>query len=700
MGSLSIDSVALATAPRRALRLPAAGVLQGLALALVVALAAGLRLANLGALGYANRYYTAGVASMLQSWHNFFFVAAEPGGAVSIDKPPVGLWLQAISAYFLGVNGLAMVLPEIVCGLLSVVVLYHLVRRSYGPAAGLLAALALAIAPIAVATDRNNTMDSSLILMLLFAAWAFIRATESGRLRHLLLGAALVGIGFNIKMLQAYLPLPAFYGLYFLGARVPLRRTLAQLALASGLLLTVSLSWAVIVDLTPADRRPYVGSSQDNSVLSLALGYNGLQRLTGMGGNISSFLARLTGGDNGPTGAVPRPDGNANPRPFGQGPGDGRNLPPQGPDGNGNFRNPGPGFVRGRGGFPGTGQPGLLRLFVAPLSKEVSWLLPFGLFGLLLLAFRNRLCWPVGPTHQTAVLWGGWLLIGGVFFSVAGFFHEYYLAMLAPALAALVGIGAVEVWHLREAHPWRATAWLLISAATTLGLQYATANSYVGLVGWMAVPLILFGLGAVLLGRSVYDLGRRRRLTSLAGTASLVGAMLFVPGVWSGLTALNVGENQSLPSAYGGPTSTPSNAGDLRLNQSLLDFLQANTRDVAYLMAVPSAMQGADYVIATGRPVLYMGGFMGQDPVVTAGDLTRMVAGGELRYVYWEGGDGGRGFRNRTDISAWVTAQCTPVEGFDALTRNAGTPDGTGGPNGNTGPGFGAIRVILYDCAP
>src|SRR5258708_6334762 len=261
----------------------------------ILLLAAGLLFYNLNALGYANHYYTAGVASMLQSWHNFFFVAAEPGASVSIDKPPVGLWLQAISAYFLGVNGFAMVLPEILCGLAAIVVLYHLVRRSFGAVAGLLAALVLAITPIVVATDRNNTIDSSLILTLLLATWAFIKATESGRLRYLLLGALLVGIGFNIKMLQAYLPLPAFYALYFLGARTTFWRKLCSLALASVLLLAVSFAWIAVVDLTPASQRPYVGSSGTNSELNLAIGYNGLQRLIGMGGNVSSFLNRLTG---------------------------------------------------------------------------------------------------------------------------------------------------------------------------------------------------------------------------------------------------------------------------------------------------------------------------------------------------------------------------------------------------------------------
>src|SRR5258706_4670064 len=214
-----------------------------------------------------------------------------------------------------------MVLPEILCGLLAIVMLYHLVQRSFGAAAGLLAALALAITPIVVATDRNNTIDSSLILSLLLATWAFIKATESGRLRYLLLGALLVGIGFNIKMLQAYLVLPALYGLYFLGAKVKLWRKLGQLTLASVVLLVVSFSWITVVDLTPASQRPYVGSSGDNSELTLALGYNGLERLIGMRGSLSSFISRITGGTSGNTGGV---------QPQGRG-----HLPPRGPGGAG-----------------------------------------------------------------------------------------------------------------------------------------------------------------------------------------------------------------------------------------------------------------------------------------------------------------------------------------------------------------------------
>jgi 4-amino-4-deoxy-L-arabinose transferase-like glycosyltransferase len=552
------------------------------ALAAIVLLAAALRFANLSALGEANHYYTAAVASMLKSWHNLFFVAAEPGGSVSVDKPPVGLWLQAISAYFLGVNGLGVLLPQILAGILTVVLLYHLVRRSFGTAAGLLAALIMAITPIVVATDRNNTMDSTLILTLLLAAWAFIRATESARLRYLLLGAALVGIGFNIKMLQAFLPLPAFYGLYFLGSAEGLRRKVGRLALASLLLVAISLSWALIVDWTPASQRPYVGSSGDNSELSLMIGYNGMQRLLGMSGGRGGVAA---GGRTG-------------------------GFFPQGGLGNrvGPFAGGGP--RQGLGGaFSGTGSPGALRLFIAPLSKEVSWLLPLALVSMLLLLLGTRLRWPIEPKHQALVLWGGWLLVSGVFFSIANFFHEYYLSMLAPPLACLAAIGIVELWRLREQRPWLGTALLLAAAGGTLRFQVTTASAFMSKVAWLPWTLALLAAGAVLLIASAA--GRRQVGIALAGLACVVAAILVTPGIWSGLTTLNASENQSLPSAYGGRSSGPANRGGLQVDQASLDYLGPHTLDTKYLMAVPSSMQGADYVLATGRPVLYLGASWG-----------------------------------------------------------------------------------------
>src|SRR6184192_4778861 len=215
---------------------------------------------QLGQNGFGNLYYASAIRSMLDNWHNFFFVSFDPGGFVSIDKPPLGFWLQAASAKIFGFTPFSIFLPQALAGVLSVLLLYHLVRRHFGVVAGLLAALALAVSPISVLTNRNITIDSTLALTLLIGAWAVLRAAETGKLRWLLLSAVIVGIGFNIKMLEAYLVVPAFGLLYLLAAPRSIWKRIGHLAIAGALLLVISLSWVVAVDLIPASQRPYVGS--------------------------------------------------------------------------------------------------------------------------------------------------------------------------------------------------------------------------------------------------------------------------------------------------------------------------------------------------------------------------------------------------------------------------------------------------------
>src|SRR5947199_3146478 len=213
---------------------------------------------QLGQNGFGNLYYAAGVRSMLDNWHNFFFVSYDPGGFVTIDKPPVGFWFQVASARLFGFTPFSVLLPQALAGVLSVLLLYYLVQRHFGVVAGLLAALALALSPISIVTNRNITIDSTLALVLLVGAWAVLRAAETGRLRWLLLAAAIVGIGFNIKMLEAYLVVPAFGLLYLLAAPRSMWTRIGHLALAGLLLIVVSFSWIGAEDSTPASQRPYV----------------------------------------------------------------------------------------------------------------------------------------------------------------------------------------------------------------------------------------------------------------------------------------------------------------------------------------------------------------------------------------------------------------------------------------------------------
>jgi 4-amino-4-deoxy-L-arabinose transferase-like glycosyltransferase len=339
-----------------------------------------------------------------------------------------------------------------------------------------------------------------------------------------------------------------------------------------------------------------------------------------------------------------------------------------------------------------------MRLFSNPLSKEASWLLIFGLFSGAVLAFHARPQWPITLRHQALVLWGGWLMTSIVFFSIAGFFHEYYLSMLGAPLAALVGIGMVELWQIRKRHPWLALGLTLIATGSTLMMQYLTARSFISAISWLPGIVVTFGLGITLLIPWRKEMERAPKI----GFALVVVALLLTPGMWSWLTVFHSSGNQSLPSAYDGRSSGPANRGDVQVNQSLLSYLQANTQNMKYLLAVPSSMQGADYVLATGRPVLYLGGFNGQDHVVSLSDLQKMVASHELRFIFYptRGGGGGPDAM-RSDISTWVTSACRQV-GFDTAAQNYGAPDGTAvngsdnRPLGSTGPG---MQVSLYDCA-
>lgn len=608
-----------------------------LLLFLVLLLALCLRLVNLAAIGDGNTYYAAAVKSMLLSPHNLFFNAAEPGGSVTVDKPPLGLWIQAASAAIFGVNGVALALPQVVAGTLAVWLLHRLVRRQAGEIAGLIAALALAIAPVSVTADRSNLLESALILALLLAAWAFLLAAEKSSLRHLLLGSLLVGLGFNIKMLAAFLPLPAFFLLYLLAARHGWLKKLLHLLLAGAVLLAVSLSWALAVDLTPPENRPYVGGSQENSVLELALGYNGLTRLLG----VTRGAAPATpGGQSLP----PPPRASAPPQPTGNPPGDSPSQPAAPPA----FQNE-------------VGAPGALRLFTMPLAREAGWLLPLSLLGLALLVVSQRPRLPLSPAHRMVVLWGGWLLTAGIFFSVAGFFHAYYLALLAPPASALLGAGAWRAWELIRHRPANGSALLALVGSLMILYQFTIVQPYTEDL-WF----LFLALGLAILGISLGFAAPRRAWMLPAGALLVLGTALITPLVWSLLGVIHTIPNQMVPGSYNGTTFP----GDRRngtamagVNRQLLDYLQQNTRDVEYLMAVPSANDGSRYILASGRPVLLMGGFGGSDPVVSTADLAQMVAGRRLRFVW----DTGSLRASKPDIHRWLHANCRVVEEVNLL---------------------------------
>ncbi|HEU5228193.1 MAG TPA: glycosyltransferase family 39 protein [Ktedonobacteraceae bacterium] len=664
----------------------------------ILLLAAGLNFLLVDREGYNNTYYAAAVKSMLQSWHNFFYVSFDPGGFVTIDKPPLGFWLQALSAKIFGFSGFSLVLPQALAGVFSVAVLYYLVRRIFGPGAGLLAALFLAITPISVVANRNNIVDSTLVLVVLLGAWAVSKAAETGRLRWLLLCAALIGLGFNVKMLQAYLVVPAFGLMYLLGAPRSWWTRIWHLALALVVLLVISLSWAVAVDLVPASQRPYVGSSQTNSEIELAFGYNGLERLTGLVRGVQRN--------------VQAPDQS--------------NQPPQGQ-----------GFAGFLGGAE-TGNPGPLRLFNAQLGGQTSWLLPLAIIGLILAGWQAGLRLPFNRRQQALAMWGMWLLTMGIFFSVAGFFHTYYLVMIAPAICALAGIGVVALWQEYQRSNWR--GWLLSAALLiTAAVQAMILLPYNGF-SEILIPIILglSILAAILLLAARFVRRLRMRPALMASIALGIIGLLIAPLVWTassltlpstglipraGPTAFagfgfpggrngrniaglpgnpfagNVGDGPFSGLRRGragltpGQGANPFSSTDKKLEQYLLAH-QGNAR---YLVATTNAMSASPFILDTGKPVMALGGFSGSDPIVDANKLSAMVTNGTVRYFLLPSFNfngfspqiGGFGGGSTREISSWVSTHCTAVPTDQWQTSSTTNPTG----------GFrGITQQTLYSC--
>src|SRR4051812_34865376 len=253
-------------------------------------LAAVLCLWELTSSGYSNTYYAAAAKAGSESWKAWFFGALDPGSFITVDKPPLSLWLMGLSARILGFSSFSMLLPQALCTIGAVALLFSTVRRVFGPAAGIAAALALAITPVTVAIGRVNNPDALLVLLLVASAWLLVRALESGRTRHLALCGAVVGLAFMTKMLQGWMVVPALALAYLVAGPPRLPKRIGQLAVAGVVMVAVSAAWPLAVTLWPG-AKPYIGGSTDGSVWDLILGYNGFGRLTGgeggMGGGAS-----------------------------------------------------------------------------------------------------------------------------------------------------------------------------------------------------------------------------------------------------------------------------------------------------------------------------------------------------------------------------------------------------------------------------
>jgi 4-amino-4-deoxy-L-arabinose transferase-like glycosyltransferase len=540
-------------------------------------------------------FYAAAVRSMAINWHNFFFGSFDPIGTVTLDKLPGAFWVQALSVRIFGYHTWAIVLPQVVEGVLSVLVLYRAVNRLRGTTAALVAALILAVSPAAVGLDRGNIADTAMTLFLVLAADAVSAAIVSGRQRYLVYAGLWVGIAFQAKMLEAWVVLPAFGLAYLFGRTDRWAHKLRQVAVGGLVAAVVSLSWMTIVTLTPAADRPYVDGSQNNSVYEQVFVYNGFGR-TSQQTAFQQFLGGI-------------------------------HLSPE--------------ILNGP-------SPAWNRLVQGDLGRDTGWLLPAALaVGVAGLLTRRR---------SYFILWTGWLIPMGLVFSDVFIMHAYYTAALAPPMAAILGAGVAGLWASRTegrsvALPRLAAAALLVAGTVGYGI-WLTRSSGADAPSWVWPLAVSTGLVAVVLLVATAATWSRRWLLAAAlavGTA----AVLVLPA--SG-TALLVSKQQGFGDTPFESAQTAAQYEALlgvsssKESASILPIFERLQMGSPYLMAVYTSAVASVFISASGKEVLPIGGFTGSIPEPTLSALQGMIRAGKFHLVLLTGGHDAR--------LTWIASHC------------------------------------------
>jgi 4-amino-4-deoxy-L-arabinose transferase-like glycosyltransferase len=590
--------------------------------------------------GWANTYYSAAARSMSTSWHAFLYGSFDTSGLMTVDKPPLALWVQALSVRAFGFSSWSVLVPQALMGVATVGLLYDLVRRRFGRFAGFVGGLALAVTPVFVAIARYNNPDTLLVLCCVAALWFVVRGLEDGRTRWLVLAGVCVGLGFEAKMGAALLVVPALAVAWMWVAprgRLAAVRQLAWGGLATAL---VGLAWPVLVWLTPAADRPWISGTSDNSVWSLILGYNG--------------LGRLLGQDGGPAAA-----------------------------GGG-----GPGAGGGGAAGPFGGSPGVLRLLNESLGGQAGWLLGAALVAAVGIAVASRLRRGDPRTGWIIAVGGSFATIAVAFSTAEGIFHPYYTSQLAPFVAALVGAGAGLL--LRGGR--RAAMWGAVGVAAAVATEIVVLRtSGLGRL-W---PSVLVAGGALAAGALVYGLRGPWRAGVVAGVIAL---FLLAPASWAVQT---LGHGTTGPFPAGGPAGQAFGAppgggfrgfaggppgggfaggaggggpfgGDTSTLSQAVAYARAHGGGT---VAVSSQSGAAGAILASDADVAGIGGFSGRESEVTATWLADEVAAGHVRWVIADASGGGLPQDNRTGARramAAVTQACTPVSGVSGLYDCAG----------------------------
>ena len=558
--------------------------------------------------GMANSYYSAAVQAASQDWTAWLFGSLDAANYVSVDKPPLATMLMGLSARLFGFSSFSMLLPSVLAGVGSVWLVYGAVKRQFGFTSAAIAGTTLMLTPVAALMFGFNNPDAILTLMLTASGYAFLRSLEGKRpLLWLGLAGLFTGLAFNTKMLQGLMVLPAMVLVYLVFAKPPIVTRFLHVIFAGVITTMSTLWWSVLVWLTPAGSRPWVGSTNDNNIWSLIFGYNGFGRL--LGGR---------GGGGGPGG--------------GHGPG-------------------GAGFG---------GQTGIFRIFNNDFGPNIAWLLVLALAGGGLLLWILRKTPRTNRGRAAVIFWMLWLLIHIVIFSMtSGVVHPYYVVVMAPAVAALVGISLPFLWGAYTRR--KPYAWLLPLLVGVTAVIAVIILGYAGTMTWLMWTVGLLGITGTI-GLLVNLYVPRRWLQNSAIIAALAACTL-APTVYT-LATVNVAHTGSIPTA--GPSSTAmqgSNNETSQADSQLVQYLLRNQNGAIWLVAVASANESAAIQLTSGQPVMAVGGFNGSDTPLTLEQFKQLVKAGRVKYYaissHSRGGGGPSGGNN--EITTWVKQTGTVV---------------------------------------
>ncbi|OCB58054.1 glycosyl transferase [Mycobacterium vulneris] len=581
----------------------------------------------LGSSGWANSYYAAAAQAGTQSWKAWLFGSLDAGNAITVDKPPAAMWAMGLSGRLFGFNEFTMLLPQALMGVGAVALLYATVKRTSGPGAGLIAGVALALTPVAASMFRYNNPDALLVLLLVLAAYFMVRAvgpvSAKASAGWVALAGCALGFAFLTKMLQAFLVVPGLALMFLVAAPAAgIWKRLGTLLIGAATMVISSGWYIALVALWPAESRPYIAGSTDNSLLQLAFGYNGLQRIMGQEG----------------------------PGPGGTGPGG----PGHGPGGGANLM---------FGGDPGIG-----RMFGMSMGTEASWLLPAALIGLVAALWLARRTARTAGLRAGLLMWGGWMLVTAVVFSfMDGIIHPYYTVALAPAVAAVVGISVAELWRVRERLASRLVlAVMLAGTGVWAFVLLDRTPDWLPALRW--IVLIGSVLTAVALAIVAHRPGKLPVVVALAAMVfglAATGAYTIetVAKVHGGGPMATSGPNRDM--GFGGPGG-PGGPGFGRADDPALAELIAGA-DGRWAAASVGSMMVSDLELKTGESLMAIGGFTGSDDSPTLAQFQQYVADGQVRYFLDrpEGGRGGPPGPPRQEdgtaaqITDWVKANFT-----------------------------------------